>query len=123
MKRILLFLVLTILASAAMRTRAQSQGQNRPSAAEVEAARAQQAARDAADRRAQQQREADQRRFKEALWGTPAEIARETALRDAVQEDYATPVMQHDTAFDIASIPIREWLAAKETSEIPWRVQ
>ena len=42
--------------------------------------------------------------------------------RRTIQPHFA-PVMRHDAEFDLQSIPLVEWLSAKDAAQIPWKIE
>jgi hypothetical protein len=80
----------------------------------------QEAERRAAEQRRQQEEENRRKRLEEILGPSTIGVPKNIPF---VLEPGVCAVMPEDTGFDLQSIPLKEWLAEKDVTEIPWKVQ
>jgi hypothetical protein len=80
----------------------------------------QEAERRAAEQRRQQEEENRGKRMEEILGPSTIGVPQNIPF---VLEPGVCAVMPEDTGFDLQSIPLKEWLAEKDVTEIPWKVQ
>jgi hypothetical protein len=80
----------------------------------------QEAERRAAEQRRQQEEENRRKRMEEILGPSTIGVPKNIPF---VLEPGVCAVMPEDTGFDLQSIPLKEWLAEKDVTEIPWKVQ
>src|SRR6266576_1130853 len=40
-----------------------------------------------------------------------------------ISQPHFAPVMKHDAEFDLRSIPLQDWLHAKDVADLPWKIE